>query len=123
GLIFSTAIIMQYIIGGTLWVESRLRMRPYKWLAWGLLTAGGTGLGPWFFGYAFLTSHTAHLRLPVIGELHIPSTLMFDLGVFMVVVGSTMLILVAISHQSLRSHRYPAGTQVGADASISGSNG
>src|SRR5690554_853630 len=102
GLVFSAAIIMQYMIGGTLWVESRLRMQPYKWIAWGLLTAGGTGLGAWLLGYPFLTSHTAHLDLPVLGELHVPSAFMFDLGVFMVVVGATMLILVAISHQTLR---------------------
>lgn len=33
---------------------------------------------------------------------------MFDLGVFLVVVGSTMLTLVALAHQSLRSHRLAA---------------
>lgn len=105
GLIFSTAIIMQYMLAGTVWVESRLRMQPYKWIAWGLLTAGVTGLGAWLLGYPFLTSHTAHVTLPLLGELHLPSAFMFDLGVFMVVVGSTMLILVALSHQTLRSHR------------------
>src|SRR5690606_23042899 len=83
GLIFATAIIMQYMVAGTQWVESRLRMLPYKWIAWGLLTAGATGLGAWLLGYPFLTSHTAHLHLPVLGELHVPSAFMFDLGVFM----------------------------------------
>jgi len=124
GLVFSAAIIMQYMIGGTLWVESRLRMQPYKWIAWGLLTAGGTGLGAWLLGYPFLTSHTAHLDLPVLGELHVPSAFMFDLGVFMVVVGATMLILVAISHQSLRGHRQAAGitAEAGAEVSLSRSN-
>ncbi len=124
GLIFATAIIMQYLIAGTHWVESRLRMQPYKWIAWGLLTAGATGLGAWLLGYPFLTSHTAHVHLPILGELHVPSAFMFDLGVFMVVVGATMLILVAISHQSLRSHRHTAGVpaDAGAGASISRSN-
>lgn len=105
GLIFSTAAIMQYMLAGTTWVESRLRMQPYKWIAWGLFTAGATGLGAWFLGYPFLTSHTAHVTLPIFGELHLPSAFIFDLGVFMVVVGATMLILVALSHQTLRSHR------------------
>ncbi|MGB3610473.1 MAG: monovalent cation/H+ antiporter subunit A [Cellvibrio sp.] len=105
GLIFSTAVILQYMLAGTIWVESRLRMQPYKWIAWGLLIAGTTGLGAWFLGYPFLTSHTAHVTLPLLGELHLPSAFMFDVGVFMVVVGSTMLILIALSHQTLRSHR------------------
>jgi multicomponent K+:H+ antiporter subunit A len=109
GLIFATAIIVQYMIAGTDWVESRLRLRPHRWIAWGLATACGTGLGAWLFGYPFLTSHTAHVSLPLLGEIHLPSAFVFDLGVFLVVVGTTMLILVALAHQSLRSHRAPPG--------------
>ena len=109
GLIFATALILQYMIAGTDWVESKLRLRPHRWIGWGLATACGTGLGAWVFGYPFLTSHTAHLDLPVLGEVHVPSAFVFDLGVFLVVVGTTMLILVALAHQSLRSHRAPPG--------------
>ena len=62
-------------------------------------------------GYPFLTTHTAHLYLPVLGDIHIASALFFDIGVFTLVVGSTMLILTAIAHQSIRSHRYHAKLQ------------
>ena len=109
GLIFATAIIVQYMVAGTDWVESHLRLRPHRWIAWGLVTACVTGLGAWLFGYPFLTSHTAHLDLPLLGQIHVPSAFVFDLGVFLVVVGTTMLILVALAHQSLRSHRAPPG--------------
>jgi multicomponent K+:H+ antiporter subunit A len=109
GLIFATAVIVQYMVGGTDWVESHLRLRPHRWIAWGLATACCTGLGALLFGYPFLTSHTAHLTLPLLGEIHVPSAFVFDLGVFVVVVGTTMLILVALAHQSLRSHRAPPG--------------
>ncbi|MFD2364922.1 monovalent cation/H+ antiporter subunit A [Pseudoduganella sp. GCM10020061] len=105
GLIFATAMIVQYMIAGTNWVEMHVELRPHRWIAFGLLGAGGTGLAAWLFGYPFLTSHTAHLALPLLGEVHLPSAFLFDIGVFMVVVGSTMLILVALAHQSLRSHR------------------
>jgi len=111
GLIFSVAFIVQYMLAGTAWVESRLRLRPHRWVSWGLLIAMTTGVGAFAFGYPFLTSHTAHLHLPLLGELHVPSAFMFDLGVFCVVVGSTMLILVALAHQSVRAHRQP-GTPV-----------
>jgi multicomponent K+:H+ antiporter subunit A len=107
GLIFATALIVQYMVAGTDWVEDHLRLRPHRWIAWGLVTACGTGLGAWLLGYPFLTSHTAHLALPLLGEIHVPSAFVFDLGVFLVVVGATMLILVALAHQSLRSHRMP----------------
>jgi multicomponent K+:H+ antiporter subunit A len=109
GLIFATAVIVQYMVGGTDWVEAHLGLRPHRWIAVGLITACTTGLGAWLFGYPFLTSHTAHLDLPLLGAIHVPSAFVFDLGVFMVVVGTTMLILVALAHQSLRSHRAPPG--------------
>ena len=95
GLIFAVAIIVQYMLAGTAWVEiaSAPAARTAGWLT-GLLIACLTGLGAWLFGYPFLTSHTAHLHLPLLGEIHVPSAFVFDLGVFAVVVGATMLILV-----------------------------
>jgi multicomponent K+:H+ antiporter subunit A len=45
------------------------------------------------------------LDIPLVGEIHVPSALFFDMGVFTVVVGATLLILTALAHQSVRSHR------------------
>jgi multicomponent K+:H+ antiporter subunit A len=109
GLIFATAVIVQYMVAGTAWVESHIRLRPHRWIACGLLLSCATGLGAWLLGFPFLTSHTAHWRLPVLGEMHVPSAFVFDLGVFAAVVGATMLILVALAHQSVRSHRLVTG--------------
>jgi multicomponent K+:H+ antiporter subunit A len=110
GLIFAVSILVQYMLAGTTWVESHLTLRPHRWLGLGLLLACATGLGAWAFGHPFLTTHTAHVELPILGELHVPSALLFDAGVFSVVVGSTMLMLVALAHQSLRAHK-KAGEQ------------
>jgi multicomponent K+:H+ antiporter subunit A len=110
GLMFATALIAQYMVAGTDWVEDHLRLRPHRWIAFGLATAALTGMGAWLLGYPFLTSHTAHVDLPLLGQVHLPSAFFFDVGVFLVVVGATMLILVALAHQSLRSHRMPAGS-------------
>ncbi|SFB75193.1 multisubunit potassium/proton antiporter, PhaA subunit /multisubunit potassium/proton antiporter, PhaB subunit [Polaromonas sp. OV174] len=106
GLVLSVALLLQYIISGTQWVEAHLPLHPRRWIAIGLLFALATGLGAVGWGFPFLTSHTAHLTLPLIGELHIASALFFDIGVFSLVVGSTLLILTAIAHQSVRSHNY-----------------
>ena len=73
----------------------------------GLVLACATGLAAWLFSHPFLTTHTAHVDWPLVGELHLPSAFIFDLGVFTVVVGTTMLMLVALAHQSLRAHRLP----------------
>ena len=96
---------MQYVMSGTRWVEARAPVRPAKWIAAGLLIAAATGLGAVLFGYPFLTSHTAHLALPLLGEVHLPSAALFDTGVLAVVVGATLLILTALAHQSIRGHR------------------
>jgi len=105
GLIFSTGIIVQYMLAGTAWVESRFPIQPHRWIASGLFLAAFTGMGAWVAAHPFLSSHTFHFTLPLFGPLHLPSAFFFDLGVFLTVVGSTMLILIALAHQSLRSRR------------------
>ena len=116
GLVLSTAFLVQYIIAGTQWVEAHMRLMPQRWIAFGMLAAAGTGLGALFFGYPFLTTHTAHLHLPLIGDVHIASALFFDIGVFTLVVGSTLLLLTALGHQSVRGHRRPAQSESSPDA-------
>ncbi|BCN38363.1 monovalent cation/H+ antiporter subunit A [Alicycliphilus denitrificans] len=108
GLVFSVGLVLQYMISGTTWVEAHLPLLPRRWIAWGLLLALGTGLGALVAGYPFLTSHTAHVSLPLVGEIHVASAMFFDMGVFSLVVGATLLILTAIAHQSVRSHRHHA---------------
>lgn len=105
GLVVAIAFIAQYMVGGTRWVEARLRLQPPRWIAFGLFAALGTGLGSLALGYPFLTTHTAHVTWPLVGEVHLPSAALFDLGVFAVVVGATLLMLTAIAHQSLRAQR------------------
>jgi multicomponent K+:H+ antiporter subunit A len=73
-----------------------------------LLLAALTGLGAVAFDYPFLTSRTVHAILPLVGDVHLPSATLFDLGVFAAVVGATLLILTALAHQSLRAHRRAA---------------
>lgn len=105
GLVMSVAFILQYMVAGTQWVEAQMSLRPLRWMGTGLLFATLTGLGAMAFGYPFLTTHTAHLHLPLLGDIHVASALFFDIGVYAVVVGSTLLILTALAHQSVRAHR------------------
>lgn len=105
GLVVAIAFIAQYMVSGTRWVEARLHLVPTRWIATGLLVALLTGLGSLGLGYPFLTTHTAHVTWPLVGEVHLPTAALFDLGVFTVVVGSTLLLLIAIAHQSLRARR------------------
>jgi multicomponent K+:H+ antiporter subunit A len=47
----------------------------------------------------------ADVHVPLLGSLHLSTVLVFDLGVYMLVVGAVMLILISLAHQSLRSYR------------------
>jgi multicomponent K+:H+ antiporter subunit A len=105
GLIMATAVIAQYMVGGTIWVESRLRVHPLSWIGLGLLTAAAAGLSAWTFSLPFLTSLATHIDVPLIGEIHLSTVLLFDVGVYLLVIGATLLILVALAHQSLRRPR------------------
>ncbi|PZU88355.1 MAG: monovalent cation/H+ antiporter subunit A [Shinella sp.] len=108
GLTLSIAFLLQYLAGGTRWAEDRLRILPLRWMGIGLLTATATGAGAWLLGYPFLTSHFRYIELPLIGKMPAATALLFDLGVFSLVVGSTVLILVALAHQSIRINRLHA---------------
>jgi multicomponent K+:H+ antiporter subunit A len=105
GLVMALAIIVQYMVSGTIWVEARLRIHPQVWIAAGLLAAVGAGFGAWLASRSFLTALAIDLHLPLIGDVHLSSILIFDVGVYLLVVGATALMLVALAHQSLRSPR------------------
>ena len=46
--------------------------------------------------------------MPLIGEVPTASALLFDIGVFALVIGATMLMLIALARQSVRGHRAAA---------------
>jgi multicomponent K+:H+ antiporter subunit A len=77
----------------------------------GLLLAGVTGAAAWLFGRPFLTSSFSYLEIPLIGSIPMTSALLFDLGVFALVLGATVLMLIAIAHQTVRSHRVLRGRE------------
>jgi len=108
GLTMSIAFILQYMIGGALWVEAHLRVHPLRWMGLGLLLAAGTGVASTLLGYPFLTTYFAYLDIPFIGRVPTASALLFDIGVFLLVVGATVLMLIALAHQSVRGHRAAA---------------
>ena len=107
GVTMAVAFILQYMARGTVGVEARLRVLPVRWMGIGLLLALGVGAGALLFGKPFLSSSFSYVEIPLIGAVPLASALLFDLGVFALVVGATVLMLIAIAHQSVRSHRVP----------------
>ncbi|MFC0243001.1 monovalent cation/H+ antiporter subunit A [Rhodopseudomonas telluris] len=107
GIAMAAALILQYMAGGTRWLEARLRVHPLRWIGVGLLLALLTGAAALPVGRPFLTSAFAYADIPWIGKVPLASAALFDLGVFALVVGATTLMLIALAHQSIRAHRQP----------------
>jgi multicomponent K+:H+ antiporter subunit A len=79
----------------------------------GLLIATATGLASWVFGYPFLTSTFTYLNWPLVGKFEVASAMLFDLGVFLVVVGVTLVILLRLGHlhDANRPHKTAGNTE------------
>jgi multicomponent K+:H+ antiporter subunit A len=105
GLITAVALIMQYLANGVAWTRARLPGDLLPAIGSGLLIASLTGLASLIFHYPFLTSAHGHVHWPVVGGFELASAMVFDLGVYLVVVGAVVLILVHLG----RMHRAPHG--------------
>lgn len=110
GLITAVALVLQFMAMGQARAELLLRAgggrRFVRWIGAGLGIAGLTGVGAFVLGRPFLTSAHGHPHVPLLGELPFASAAAFDLGVYLTVVGSTLL---TISVLGTVSREAPAG--------------
>lgn len=104
GLITSVALIQQYIAHGVEWVKPRIKVDYQTLIALGVLIAALTGVGSWYFDRPFMTTWFDYFDIPFIGEIELASALIFDLGVYLTVVGATLLILANLGKLT-SSHR------------------
>ncbi|MEC7643226.1 MAG: hydrogen gas-evolving membrane-bound hydrogenase subunit E, partial [Pseudomonadota bacterium] len=93
GLIAASAMILQYIANGVDWVKERFNVNYQSLMSFGVMIAALTGVGSWFFDRPFLTSWFTYLKWPLVGKFEFATALLFDLGVFLTVIGATMMIL------------------------------
>ncbi|WP_296493877.1 monovalent cation/H+ antiporter subunit A [Rhodoferax sp.] len=104
GLITAIALIVQYLANGVSWTHARLPAQTQPWIAAGLVIALLTGLASWLFGHPFLTSTFGYVDWPLVGKFELASAMAFDLGVYLVVVGATLLILINLGLAHRASH-------------------
>jgi multicomponent K+:H+ antiporter subunit A len=95
GLITSVALVLQFMSMGQDQAESYLRAeggrRFVRWIGSGLGIAGLTGVAAFVLGRPFLTSAHGYPDIPLLGKLPFASAALFDLGVYLTVVGATLL--------------------------------
>ncbi|SPJ33664.1 monovalent cation/H+ antiporter subunit A [Kushneria phyllosphaerae] len=93
GLITAVALILLYMSRGVEWAQQRLDFQFQPIAIAGVALSTFTGLCSWLFGYPFLTSTFDHFHLPLIGDIELASALIFDGGIYLAVVGATLMIL------------------------------
>jgi multicomponent K+:H+ antiporter subunit A len=102
GLVTGVALILQSLAGGFSFAEQRLPKYYPPFLGLGLAFAAGIGLVSWFFARPFLTSAHGHFDIPLLGEIELASVIIFDLGVYLVVVATVLLILTELGRLHYR---------------------
>ncbi|MEN1944083.1 monovalent cation/H+ antiporter subunit A [Luteimonas sp. MJ293] len=93
GLAIAVPVLIKYVLQGARTVEATFGFDYVRGIGLGLLLAAAGGIGSFFFGYPFLTSGHVDLHLPLIGYLPIASALVFDIGVYVTVFASALLML------------------------------
>ncbi|HEX5794913.1 MAG TPA: hydrogen gas-evolving membrane-bound hydrogenase subunit E [Geminicoccaceae bacterium] len=102
GLVAAMAILLQYMAHGVDWTERRIQLKYRPIVAAGVLVAVLTGVASMAAGAPFLTHGRLTMHWPVIGEVELTTTLLFDLGVFLTVAGATLLAMVNIGRIETR---------------------
>lgn len=92
GLLAAAAFAVVAFAEGAGEMRRRLVLSPWMWLALGLAFAYGAGALPWMTGTEFLTGLWG--PAPIIGK--VGSAMLFDLGVYFVVVGMISLIITEV---------------------------
>jgi multicomponent K+:H+ antiporter subunit A len=105
GLVFSIAMLMQYMASGYEWSTQRRRLDEHLMIGFGVLIAALTGIGSLAFGAPLFTSWFDYFSLPLVGEFELASALAFDIGVALTVVGAVLLALKELSHVAQRAEK------------------
>ncbi|BDZ39873.1 Na+/H+ antiporter subunit A [Microbacterium suwonense] len=93
GLVAGMALVMRYIAGGRWELGAAAPTDAGRLLGFGLVLAVGAALLPLFFGMAPLQSAVWEAEVPILGHLEFVSSTIFDVGVYLVVIGLVLDVL------------------------------
>lgn len=97
GLVFAIALLLQYVASGYEFSHSRQRRDHHVLIGAGVLVAALAGAGAWAFGLPFLTSGYTYVDWPPLETFELATAMIFDLGVFLCVLGAVLLALASLS--------------------------
>ncbi|MDO9395682.1 MAG: Na+/H+ antiporter subunit A [Herbiconiux sp.] len=96
GILAGLALIARYLAGGRYELGEALPIGPGVILGAGMLLATGTAVGSFLFGAEVLTSAYFSAEIPVFGYVSFGTSTIFDIGVYLVVIGVVLDVLRAL---------------------------
>lgn len=101
GLVAAAAILLYLVAVGPLQLRQSFPYGFRRLLPIGLLIAIAAGLPGMLAGQPFLTGVWISLDLPGLGELKLGTPLLFDVGVYLVVIGMTLEVIVTMAEEEM----------------------
>ncbi|PRZ43021.1 multisubunit sodium/proton antiporter MrpA subunit /multisubunit sodium/proton antiporter MrpB subunit [Antricoccus suffuscus] len=87
GLVAGLALLVRYLAGGRSELDEAVPIDAGLLLGIGLLISVVSSLAPLLFGGTVLQSTSLDFTLPIYGDVHIVTSLFFDIGVYLIVIG------------------------------------
>ncbi|MCR8657422.1 Na(+)/H(+) antiporter subunit B [Paenibacillus endoradicis] len=101
GLITASALILLYIAFDLQSVRDIIPVDFKKLAATGVLIALLTGVASLVLNVPFLSQAYTYVDLPFLGKTELATAMIFDLGVYLAVLGTTMTIITSISEDDI----------------------
>ena len=99
GLLAAGAVVFYALVYGVVAASRKLLIAPYTLIALGLLVAFGSGIFSFFNDQPFMTGEWSVLKIPWLNNLPIGTPLVFDLGVYLAVIGVTTTIVFSLAEE------------------------
>lgn len=110
GLATGMSFILLGLVRGWPELQRELPVPPLRLAAFGLFLSMCSGAAPMAFGQPFLTQYNFHLPwLPLVGELHVGTPLIFDIGVFLLVSCVTVKLVIVLARSIAGMNAFTPG--------------
>lgn len=100
GLVAALAFVLYAIAFDAPSARTLLFINPRALMGAGLIVAASGGALALILGKAFLTGLWATVKLPILGTTDLSNTLVFDLGVYLTVIGVTLSIILTLMEEA-----------------------
>jgi multicomponent Na+:H+ antiporter subunit B len=100
GLVAAAAFALYAVAFDVAAARRLVRVSPHVLIGIGLLIAIASGVASLFAGASFMTGMWNEFYLPLIGSINIGTPIFFDIGVYLVVIGVTLVDVFTLAEES-----------------------